>query len=391
MINAQELVLKTSNLFRFGKFEEAKTLLIRTLKEDPSCFEARLEQIRGALFQDKIEEAFQLIGEATAIFPQDPRLAALQGVWFLENHQYQGAKAALSWAAKALPKDGNIRLNWAIALRHLGEIEKAEEEVLQSLLLNPASELAHFEYSRILMLQGQPQEAVLQILKSLECNIYFIPGFMAINRYLKMKKDPDAAILFYKDALRIAPDFDFLYGQLAILYEEKGDYAAALPYAQYLAKTNNSYYDDLRVGIYTFLSGNALDAEKIFLKCIERDASKWDAFYDLGEIYFTQLKLDEAKALYQKAADLVKDMDSRPFNQLGVICLAKNDFQEAEKLFQKAVLINPTAFDPVFNMALSCKYRGDILSSREWAQKAFLLAGDNVTKKYTVQKFLKAP
>jgi tetratricopeptide (TPR) repeat protein len=386
MINTQKLVVKTSSLFRFGKFEEAQKLLASTLKEDPNCFEARLEQIRAALFQDKIGNAFQLIDEVAAIYPQDSRLAALQGIWFLENQEYRGAEAALSWAAKTLPKDANIHLNLAIALRNLGEIQKAEEQVLKSLLFNPASELAHFEYARILMLQNQPQEAVLQILKALECNIYFIPGLIAITQYLRMKSDLDAAILLYKDALRIAPDFDFLYGQLAIIYEEKGDYAAALPYAQHLAKTSASYYDDLRVGIYTFLSGNAIDAEEIFLKCIQRDANKWEAYYNLGQIYFTKGKLDEAQTQYQKAVDLVDSMDSKPFNQLGIICLSKDNLQEAEAYFQKAIAINPKAFDPAFNMALTCKQRGDLLTSKEWAKKAFLLARDNVVQKYAAQK-----
>ncbi len=390
MINPQELVKQTSDFFRFGKFEEAETLLDRTLKENPNCFEARLEQIRSALFQDNIDNAFQLIGEAAAIYPNDPRLVALQGIWFLEKQEFKGAEAALSWAAKVLPEDSNIRLNWAIASRNLGDIQKAEEEILKSLSLNPASELAHFEYSRILMLQGKIQDAVLQILKSIDCNIYFITGFIAITKYLKLKKDLDAAILLYKDAIRIAPNVDFFYGQLAILYEEKGDYAAALPYAQHLAETNKSYYDDLRVGIYTFLSGNAADAESIFLKCIKRDASKWDAYYNLGEIYLMQNKVDEANTHYQKAADLVNSLDSRPFNQLGVIALSKNDFKKAADYFQKAISINQNAFEPVFNMALTCKKSGDTLAVSDWGQKAFILAGDNVSKKYEVQKLLKS-
>jgi len=377
MINAQQIVYETSQLFRYGRFNDANKLLLKILKEDPNCFEARLEQIRSCLFQDEKEEASKLIGEAAALFPNDPRLVALQGIWFLENQQYNGAQAALSWAVQLLPEDSVVHLNLAITLRNLGQTKEAEKHIIKSLILNPASEFAHFEYSRILMLQGRKKQALEQMVKTLECNIYFIPGFVALTNYLKMQNQIDTAINLYEDAIKTAPDVEFFYGQLALLYEEKGDFSKALLPAKHLANTNNSYYDHLRVGIYTFLSGEIKEAENIFLACIKRDDKKWDAYYNLGEIYLTQKQIEKAKEYYQKATDRVNNLDSRPFNNLGIIALSQNDVKTAEEFFAKALKINPNSFEATLNMALLFKKRGDKITAKDWAQKAKMVAQNN--------------
>lgn len=390
MTNDQELVAKTSKLFRFGKFTEANQLLDKTLKKDPKSFTALLEQIRSALFQNKINEASDLIQKATELEPKNPRLYALQGIWFLENKQYDGAEAALTWAAEQLPKDATIQLNLAITFRNLGKLNLAKEHIIKSMSLETGNAFAHYEYSKILFLLEDRKAALFELVRSLECDIYFIPGFIALTRILKAEGKIDAAIKLYEDSIRTAPEVEFFFAQLVILYEEKGEYKKALPYSKHLAQLNDTYFYNLRYGIDTFMSGDTKEGERIFWDCIKRNDKLWDAYYNLAEIYLTQLQFGKAEEFYKKAVERLKKQDSRPYVGLSFLAIGKNDDKAAEKYLNEALAINPNSIPANLNMGVVYKKRNDKIKAKEWAMKAMkvALSQNNLAEHKKIQTFI---
>jgi protein O-GlcNAc transferase len=388
MVNIEELVRKTTDLTRFGRFDEANKVLSKALKDDPECFEARLEQIKVALYQDKTADAHKLISEATQINPSDPRLIGLEGVWYLESKQFKNALAALSWAAQTLPEDANMHLNLAIALRNLGDYSNAEAEILTSLTLNPLSELAHYEYSRILMLTGKSQEAMMHVLKAIEINPYFVMGYMTLAEYFKSQKRIDSAIRLFEAGIKITPDIDLFYGQLALLYEQKEDFKSALKCVKHLAKKSGAYPDYLRIGIYSIILKKIPDAEKAFMQAIKLDPKRWEAYYNLGEMRLAQNKIGEATQYYREALSRVGQVDSRPYNGMGLALVVGAKGKGAEELFKKALEINPRSFEATLNMALLFKTLKDKKKAQEWAKRALALAGDDANKQTQVNRFL---
>lgn len=388
MVDSQELARQTNDLTRFGRFDEANRLLGQVLKDDPDRFDARLELIKVALFQDKTADAHKLITEATQIDPSNPHLIALEGVWYLESQQYRNAVAALSWAAQNLPQDSNVLLNLAIGLRNLGDLSNAESFVLTSLTLNPLSELAHYEYSRILAQTGRMPEAMREVLKSIEINPYFVTGYMTLAQYFTSKGKIDAAIKLYESGVKIAPDIDLFYGQLALLYEQKEDFKAALKCVQHLAQSNGAYQDYLRIGIYSLVLKKVPEAEAAFNRALKIDPQRWEAYYNFGEMRVFQNKLPEATKLYNEALKRVGERDSRPYNGVGLMHILRDKGKGAEEMLKKALAINPRSFEATLNMALLFKTQGDPKMAQEWAKRALVLAGNDEIKRRQTHQFL---
>lgn len=388
MVNPAEVVETTKDLARFGKFKEAEAYLAKVRREDPSCFEAELEQIRIALFQDKVADAYKLIAEAAKKAPNDPRLVGLQGVWFIETKDYKAAAAALSWVLERDPYDGIAALNLGIAYRHLGQIHESEGALLKSLSLNPLSELAHYEYSRILTLKGRYEDAMQEVLKAIRINPYFIIAYMTLTEYLRAVKRLDIAVKTYEIAIKVAPDVDFFYGQLANLHEEMGDYASALKYVEHLAAKGNNFMDYVKMGIYKTMLRDFTGAETAFKKAMALGPDRWQPLYDYGELKFIQNDLEGAKQYYEKALPLVKNQDSRPYNALGLVLMYQSDFVKAEPLFHRAIQINPNDPAPYMNLAVLWRNKKDFTKARDWAQKAVPLAANDAQMSEKIQGIL---
>lgn len=390
MVDPAEVVQKTTDFARFGKFAEAEAYLAKIRKEDPRCFEAELEQIRIALFQDKVADAYQRIGEAAKKFPEDPRLVGLQGVWFIETQDFKAAAAALSWVLERNPSDSIAALNLGIAYRNLGQIHESEGALLKSLSLNPMSELAHYEYSRILTLKGRFEDAMQEILKAIRINPYFLIAYMTLTQYLRAVKRLDIAIKTYEIAIKIAPDVDFFYGQLANLYEETEDYKSALKYVKHLASKGNNYLDHMKIGIYSMMLQDYAASESAFKRAVELGPDRWQTYYNYGELKYVQGNMKEAQKLYEKAMQLVGDLDSRPYNALGLVLMYQGQLDKADSLFHKSIQINPNAVPPLMNLAVVARNKKNFAKAREWAEKAAELARDDAHLTEKIQGILKS-
>lgn len=377
MAEAAQITQKTLELTRFGKFAEANQYLDQILKQDPKQLEAYLEKIRVALYQDKLQDASDLIQTASQINPSDPRLVALQGAWFIEAEQYQGAVAALSWVLERVPNDALSAVNLGIAHRHLGQIHEAEGALLKALVLNPLSDIAHYEYSRILTLRGRFEEAMQEVLKTIRINPYFLTAYMTLTEYFKAANRIDAAIKLYEIAIKIAPDVDFFYGQLATLFELKQDYRSALHFAQVLADKNQNFMDFVKVGNYHSYLGQLDEAKAAYEKAKVLGSDKWQPYYNLGELMLIQNQIEQARPYYEKSIELVKKQDSRPYNGLGLVVLSEKNWAKAAELFEQAHQINPDNPAPLMNLAVAYRNLKQIDKAKGYAQMALPLAQDD--------------
>lgn len=77
------------------------------------------------------------------------------------------------------------------------------------------------------------------------------------------------------------------------------------------------------------------DAKLFFKNYIDKNQSSADAYYYLGEAYFTDTEYDSASIYYQKGS-LANPKDPKNFVALGKVALIKKDSLGAVQLFQKA-------------------------------------------------------
>ncbi|MDX2069314.1 MAG: tetratricopeptide repeat protein [Haliscomenobacter sp.] len=187
----------------------------------------------------------------------------------------------------------------------LGRLDKAKELYKKLLTEYPNTEAAAYELARILMLQNQPEEAVIWVSKAVTAN-------PANVWYAILKADALQAMGQYKDAAAI-------YEQLARQYPTQYNYF--YKWAFYLVKANElnaalKVYDDLerrsgmnenlirlKHGLYV-AQGDQKKATRELLRLAEAHPNNIDYWHNLAEYYTQNGEKEQARGVYRKILTL---------------------------------------------------------------------------------------
>jgi tetratricopeptide (TPR) repeat protein len=187
----------------------------------------------------------------------------------------------------------------------LGRLDKAKELYKKLLTEYPNTEAAAYELARILMLQNQPEEAVIWVSKAVTANPTNV-------WYAILKADALQAMGQYKDAAAI-------YEQLTRQYPTQYNYF--YKWAFYLVKANElnaalKVYDDLerrsgmnenlirlKHGLYV-AQGDQKKATRELLRLAEAHPNNIDYWHKLAEYYTQTGEKELARGVYRKILTL---------------------------------------------------------------------------------------
>lgn len=112
----------------------------------------------------------------------------------------------------------------------------------------------------------------------------------------------------------------------------------------------------IREGNKLFSSKNYAQAEVLYRKAVDKEANNAIANYNLGRSLQAQKKNDEAKKLYEKAAELEKNpvRKSSSYNNLGTILQDEKDYAKAIEAYKNALRRNSDHRKARYNLEL-CK------------------------------------
>jgi tetratricopeptide (TPR) repeat protein len=162
----------------------------------------------------------------------------------------------------------------------------------------------------------------------------------------------DEAIAIFEAIAEKYPEIYQVHLNLGSNYLKKGDLDKAQSEFQLvLDKTlqvKGSYDKDTSIAFRGFsgLGEIALKrsdfetAQKHFRQALEISPLDETAAYNVGEIFFSNLKIDEAIAYFELAIKINKDW-SKSYNRLGMVYLNKGDFAKARENFQAFITMDP--------------------------------------------------
>ncbi len=81
----------------------------------------------------------------------------------------------------------------------------------------------------------------------------------------------------------------------------------------------------------------------LFKKAIQKDPKFWEAYYNLGIVYFNSGKLEDALAQFDKVIQALPNF-SKPYFGRGLIYFKKNRYDEALANFQRVTELNPNDY-----------------------------------------------
>ena len=163
---------------------------------------------------------------------------------------------------------------------------------------------------------------------------------------------------------------------------------------QYVATSNPEAYDYYLKGrkfFYAMSSRDFQHAIQMYDKAIELDPNYAIAFAGIADTYSQMYRFADARAenaaraleASRKAVEL--DTDSAEAHaSLGLSLFINDKYEEAERHFETAILLNPKLFESYFFYALSCKSQGN----HEKAARLFIQASDVNPADYQSQSFL---
>jgi tetratricopeptide (TPR) repeat protein len=401
-----ESQLWLAHLYGFqNKPDQAETVLKGILERSPAS-EGALEQLSELYINEgRASEAISLLRNASG-GTDDATLYALLGNAYSKTNDNAKAEDAYRKAVALDPDDANDRRGLAEALVADDKFQEALEQYSQLAQLEPDSGENYLRLSQIYRHLGQLDKAESNILlakkhspDSLEVLYNEALVYEAQSRYKDAEQvlsDAIAGVKAQQQEGQSAPHaLSILYEQLGMAYRDAGDFSTAErtfedmrqldPEAQKRAelllidtyraggdikraiaeaeKARAADANDQSLGVtYAMLlgdDGRTDDATKVLRGYLHGDATDREMYLNLAQVEQRGHRYADAEKDAQKALSL----SDKPSNQepawflLGAIYDAQKRYDEAEAMFKKSLAITPSD-------AMVLNYYGYMLADR---------------------------
>ncbi|KAI1000326.1 Mitochondrial import receptor subunit [Podosphaera aphanis] len=288
--------------------------------------------------------------EIGAEIPEGTGLAQLQaGLRAMEKKTSEGYEEAATAFDKALEL-GNLAEHEAFAynlrgtFRYLrGDNVDAFEDLTKSIELDPNLTQSFIKRASMHLENGKREEAIEDFEMALKQN----------------PKDPD---IFYHRA------------QFHFIMEEFND--ASKDYQISIELDPDFIFSYVQLGVTQYKMGSIASSMATFRKCIKKFSNAPDVYNYYGELLLDQRNYQEAIDNFDKAVDLEKqtrpmNMNVLPLiNKALVLFQSNKDFPEAEKLVQKALIIDPECEIAVATLAQLLLQQGKTIEALKYFERA---------------------
>lgn len=273
-------------------------------------------------------------------------------------------RAGLQAIAKKTGKDyenASAAFDKALELRDLGEHEA----------------LAYNMRGTFRYLRGENADALKDLTRSVELQPGLSQSFIKrASMHLELG-NRDAAIKDFEQAMEQNtndPDVFYHRAQLHFILGEFGE--AAKDYQKSIDLDKDFIFSHIQLGVTQYKMGSVASSMATFRRCIKNFDKVPDVYNYYGELLLDQQKYQEAVEKFDTAVEMEKQTKPVGMNVLPLINKAlalfqwKQDFHEAEKLCQKALIIDPECDIAVATMAQLLLQQGKVTEALEYFEKA---------------------
>ncbi|KAJ9244576.1 hypothetical protein DTO169E5_1794 [Paecilomyces variotii] len=230
-------------------------------------------------------------------------------------------------------------------------------------------------------LQGNAQAALADLNKSLELQPALVQSYVKRASLHLELGNKDAAQDDFELAITHNKDDPDIYYHRAQLHFILGEFAeAAKDYQKSIDLDRSFIYSHIQLGVTQYKLGSVASAMATFRRSEKNFEDIPDVYNYFGELLLDQQKFPEAVEKFDKAMDMEKNSKPMGINVLPLINKAlavfqwKHDFQEAENLCQKALIIDPECDIAVGTMAQLLLQQGKVSQALKYFERAAELA-----------------
>jgi import receptor subunit TOM70 len=230
-------------------------------------------------------------------------------------------------------------------------------------------------------LQGSAQDALTDLNKSIELDPSLVQSYIKRASLHLELGNKDAAQDDFELAITHNKDDPDIYYHRAQLHFILGEFAeAAKDYQKSIDLDRTFIYSHIQLGVTQYKMGSVASAMATFRRSVKNFEDVPDVYNYYGELLLDQQNFSEAIEKFDKAVEMEKQSKPMGINVLPLINKAlalfqwKHDFQEAENLCQKALIIDPECDIAVGTMAQLLLQQGKVSQALKYFERAAELA-----------------
>ncbi|KAI9735826.1 MAG: TOM (translocase of outer membrane) complex component [Cirrosporium novae-zelandiae] len=226
-------------------------------------------------------------------------------------------------------------------------------------------------------LKGDNEDALVDLTKSIELQPSLTQSFVKrASMHLELG-NRELAAQDFEQAMAQNPNDPDIYYHRAQLHFILGEFAdAAKDYQKSIDLHRDFIYSHIQLGVTQYKMGSIASSMATFRRCIKNFSEVPDVYNYYGELLLDQQRYADAIEKFEKAVDMEKQTKPLGMNVLPLINKAlalfqwKQDFQEAEKLCQKALIIDPDCDIAVATMAQLLLQQGKVTEALKYFERA---------------------
>ncbi|KAI9823192.1 MAG: TOM (translocase of outer membrane) complex component [Thelocarpon impressellum] len=230
-------------------------------------------------------------------------------------------------------------------------------------------------------LRGDNLEALGDLSKSIELWPQLTQSYVKRASIHLELGDRDAATKDFEDAISVNPKDGDIFYHRAQLHFILGEFAeAAQDYQTSIDIDPKFIFSHIQLGVTQYKMGSVASSMATFRRCVKNFDRVPDVYNYYGELLLDQQKYEEAVEKFDMAVEMEKQTKPLGMNVLPLINKAlalfqwKQDFNEAEKLCQKALIIDPECDIAVATMAQLLLQQGNVTEALEYFERAASLS-----------------
>ncbi|KAJ9643444.1 TOM (translocase of outer membrane) complex component [Coniosporium tulheliwenetii] len=226
-------------------------------------------------------------------------------------------------------------------------------------------------------LKGDNQEALDDLTKSVELQPSLTQSFIKRASMHLEQGNREAAARDFEQAMEQNKDDPDIYYHRAQLHFILGEFPeAAKDYQKSIDLDKDFIFSHIQLGVTQYKMSSIASSMATFRRCIKNFDKVPDVYNYYGELLLDQQKFQEAIEKFDTAVDMEKQTKPLGMNVLPIINKAlalfqwKQDFDEAEKLCQKALIIDPECDIAVATMAQLLLQQGKVPEALKYFERA---------------------
>ncbi|TVY91660.1 Mitochondrial import receptor subunit [Lachnellula willkommii] len=334
-----------------------------------------------------VERLLKKVAEAKAkviLTTKDKKLPSSSFVTnYLQSFRARPAPAGLEESEELSESTGKGQLQHGLRSMDSKTADGYEEAAAafdRALQLNELGDLEAFAYNMrgtFRYLRGDNLDALADLTKSLDLQPSLTQSYIKrASMHLEIGNKDAAADDFEKAMEQNSEDPDIYYhrAQLHFILGEWAD--AAKDYQKSIDIDRDFIFSHIQLGVTQYKMGSIASSMATFRRCIKNFDKVPDVYNYYGELLLDQQKYQEAIEKFETAVEMEKQTKPLGMNVLPLINKAlalfqwKQDFAEAEKLCQKALIIDPECDIAVATMAQLLLQQGKVTEALTYFERA---------------------